>query len=248
MLLEGKIAIVTGASRGIGREIALTLARNGASLIITGNTESLLKEVALEIEKLNQKCIIHKGDISDSNASKETALKAIEAFGKIDILVNNAGINTRIPTLELNPEDWQKVINTNLNGTFYSCSAALPYMIEQKSGKIINVSSTTAKTPHCNASPSYGASKAGMNYLTQHLALEMAKHNICVNAVCPGPIETDMSKQWTDEYRKQIFAKIPLGRIGTAQDVAEAVLFLASNKSNFITGESININGGTYMN
>ncbi|OOM78881.1 SDR family NAD(P)-dependent oxidoreductase [Clostridium sp. BL-8] len=248
MLLEGKIAIVTGASRGIGREIALTLAKNGASLVITGNTESLLKEVALEIEKLNQKCIIHIGDISDSNTAKETALKAVDAFGKIDILVNNAGINTRIPTLELNPEDWQKVINTNLNGTFYSCSAALPYMIEQKSGKIINVSSTTAKTPHRNASPSYGASKAGVNYLTQHLALEMAKHNICVNAVCPGPIETDMSKQWTEEYRKQVFAKIPLGRIGTAQDVAEAVLFLASDKSNFITGESININGGTYMN
>ena len=248
MLLEGKIAIVTGASRGIGKEIALTLAKNGASLIIAGNNESLLKEVATEVEKLNQKCLIHMGDISDPNTSKELAIKAIETFGKIDILVNNAGINTRIPTLELKPEDWQKVININLNGTFYSCAAVLPHMIKQKSGKIINVSSTTAKTPHRNASPSYGASKAGVNYLTQHLALEMAKHNICVNAVCPGPIETDMSKQWTDEYRKQVLERIPLGRIGTSNDVASAVLFLASKQSDFITGESININGGTFMN
>ncbi len=248
MLLQGKIAIVTGATRGIGREIALTLAKNGASLIITGNQEKLLRELAQEIEKLNQKCLVQTGDISDPSTSKKFVSNAIDSFGKIDILVNNAGINTRIPTLELQPEEWQKVINTNLNGTFYCCSAVLPYMIKQQSGKIINVSSTTAKTPHRNASPSYGASKAGINYLTQHLALEMAKYNICVNAVCPGPIETDMSKQWSDEYRKQVLSKIPLGRIGESKDVADAVLFLASNMSDFITGESININGGTYMN
>lgn len=248
MLLQGKIAIVIGASRGIGREIALTLAKNGASLMITGNNENLLKEVALEVEKFNQKCLIYIGDISEPNTSKELVSKAIEVFGRIDILVNNAGINTRIPTLELQPEEWQKVINVNLNGTFYSCTAVLPYMIKQNYGKIINVSSTTSKTPHRNASPSYGASKAGVNYLTQHLALEMAKYNICVNAVCPGPIETDMSKQWTDEYREQVLAKIPLGKIGEAKNVADAVLFLASNMSDFITGESININGGTYMN
>jgi 3-oxoacyl-[acyl-carrier protein] reductase len=248
MLLQGKIAIVIGASRGIGREIALTLAKNGASLVITGNKENLLKEVAEEIEKFKQKCLIYTGDISDPNTSKELVSKVIEAFGRIDILVNNAGINTRIPTLELQPEEWQKVININLNGTFYSCAAVLPYMIKQQSGKIINVSSTTAKTPHRNASPSYGASKAGVNYLTQHLALEMAKYNICVNAVCPGPIETDMSKQWSEEYRKQVLSKIPLGRIGEAKNVADTVLFLASSMSDFITGESININGGTYMN
>lgn len=248
MLLQGKVVIVTGASRGIGREIALTLAKNGASLAITGNKENLLKEVAEEIEKLNQKCLIYAGDVSDPNTSKELVSNVIEVFGRIDILVNNAGINTRIPTLELTPEEWQKVININLNGAFYSCTAVLPYMIKQKSGKIINVSSTTAKTPHRNASPSYGASKAGVNYLTQHLALEMAKHNICVNAVCPGPIETDMSKQWSEEYRKQVLSKIPLGRIGKAQNVANTVLFLSSSMSDFITGESININGGTYMN
>jgi 3-oxoacyl-[acyl-carrier protein] reductase len=248
MLVQQKIAIVTGASRGIGRTIALTLAKNGASLIITGNQESLLKEVALEVENLNQKCLVQTGDISDPNTSKKVVLNAINNFGKIDILVNNAGINMRIPTLKLQPEDWQKVINTNLNGTFYSCTAVLPYMIKQHYGKIINVSSTTSKTPHRNASPSYGASKAGVNYLTQHLALEMAKYKICINAVCPGPIETDMSNQWSDEYREQVLSRIPLGRLGVPQDVADAVLFLASNMSDFITGESININGGTYMN
>lgn len=248
MLLQGKVAIVTGASRGIGRAIALTLAKNGASLIITGNQENLLKEVAMEVEKLNQKCIIQTGDIADPKTSEKIAASAIDNFGKIDILVNNAGINMRKPTLELQPEEWQKVINTNLNGTFYCCNAVLPYMIKQQQGKIINMSSTTAKTAHRNASPSYGASKAGINYLTQHLALEMAKYNICVNAVCPGPIETDMSNQWSEEYRKQVLAKIPLGRLGTCQDVADAVLFLACDMSDFITGESININGGTYMN
>lgn len=121
-------------------------------------------------------------------------------------------------------------------------------MIEQKYGKIVNVSSTAAKTAHRNAAPSYGASKAGVNYLTRHLALEMAPHNIYVNAVCPGPVETDMSRQWTDEYRQEVSAKIPLQKLGTPQNVADAVLFLASHMSDFITGETINVNGGTYMN
>ncbi|OBR91909.1 3-oxoacyl-[acyl-carrier-protein] reductase FabG [Clostridium ragsdalei P11] len=248
MLLQGKVAIITGASRGIGRAIALTLAQNGASLMINANREDLLKRVVQEVEGFGQKCLITKGDISNINTSKKIVSNTIDKFGKIDILVNNAGINMRIPTLELKSEDWQSVINTNLNGTFYSCSSVLPYMIQQKYGKIINISSTTAKTPHRNASPSYGASKAGINYLTQHLALEMAKYNICVNAVCPGPIETDMSDQWSPKYREQVLSRIPLGRLGKPYDVANTVLFLVSSMADFITGESININGGTYMN
>jgi len=248
MLLEKKVAIVTGATRGIGKSIALTLAKQGASLVINGNNVDLLNQLAIEIENLGKKCLVEVGDISDPVIATRIVKTTIDHFGNIDILVNNAGINMRTPTLEMKLDDWQKVINVNLNGTLYCCMAVLPFMIQQKYGKIVNVSSSTAKTPHRNASPSYGASKAGVNYLTQHLALEMAKHNIYVNGVCPGPIETDMSTQWTDEYRQQVLSRIPLGKLGQSQNVADAVLFLASSMSDFITGETININGGTYMN
>ncbi|MGE7717709.1 SDR family NAD(P)-dependent oxidoreductase [Priestia megaterium] len=248
MLLGGKTAIVTGASRGIGKSIALTLAENGASLVIHGTNTKLLDELALQIEELGQKCIVKAGDVANPDVAIEVVKAAVDNFGRVDILVNNAGINMRSSTLEMTFDDWKKVLDVNLNGTLYFCKAVLPYMVEQNYGKIINVSSTTAKTAHKNAAPSYGASKAAVNYLTMHLALEMAPHNIYVNAVCPGPVETDMSNQWTDEYRKEVTKRIPLNKLGTPQDIGESVLFLASSMSDFITGESININGGTYMN
>lgn len=248
MLLKGQTAIVTGASRGIGKAIALTLAQNGASLVINGNREDLLIELAEKVRNLGQECYIVLGDVAEVDTASRIAKTAVEHLGRIDILVNNAGINMRSTTLQMEIADWQRVLDINLNGTMYLCKAVLPFMVEQNYGKIVNVSSSTAKTPHRNAAPSYGASKAGVNYLTQHLALEMAKYNIYVNAVCPGPIETDMSMQWTDEYRKELIARIPLGKLGKSQNVADAVLFLASKMSDFITGETININGGTYMN
>jgi 3-oxoacyl-[acyl-carrier protein] reductase len=247
-LLQGKIVIVTGASRGIGRAIALTLARQGASLVINDNRKDLLNQLAAEIEALGQKCAIRPGDVTNPETAPGIAQTAISIFGRIDVLVNNAGINMRSSSLEMKLEDWQRVMEVNLNGTLRCCMAVLPQMIQQRSGKIVNISSTVAKTPHKNAAPSYGASKAGVNYLTQHLALEMAKHGICVNAVCPGPIETDMSKQWSEEYRQRVLLEIPLGRLGLPENVADGVLFLASKMSDFITGETININGGTYMN
>jgi 3-oxoacyl-[acyl-carrier protein] reductase len=247
-LLEGKSAIVTGASRGIGRTIALTMARQGASILLNGNREALLNPLAGEIEALGQKCAIQLGDVANPKTASAIAQTAISRFGRIDVLVNNAGINMRSSSLEMKPEDWQRVMDVNLSGTLHCCMAVLPQMIKQKSGKIVNVSSTVAKTPHQYAAPSYGASKAGVNYLTQHLALEMAKYGICVNAICPGPIETDMSSQWSDEYKRQVLLKIPLGRLGIPKDVADGVLFLASGMSDFITGETINVNGGTYMN
>ena len=233
MLLKDRIAIVTGASRGIGREIALTLARNGASLVINGSREDLLLAIAAEVQALGQKCVIQA---------------AQEHFGRIDILVNNAGINMRSPSLEMKIDDWKRVLDVNLNGTLYCCLAVLPQMIQQQYGKIVNVSSTTAKTPHRNAAPSYGASKAAVNYLTQHLALEMAPQGIYVNAVCPGPVETDMTAEWPPSYRAQVLSRVPLGKLGSTNNVADVVLFLASPMSNFVTGETININGGTYMN
>jgi 3-oxoacyl-[acyl-carrier protein] reductase len=204
--------------------------------------------LAAEIEALGQKCAIQLGDVAKQETAAGIAQTAISSFGRIDVLVNNAGLNMRSSSLEMKLEDWQRVMDVNLNGTLHCCMAVLPHMIKQQSGKIVNISSTMAKTPHKNAAPSYGASKAGVNYLTQHLALEMAKHGICVNAICPGPIETDMSRQWSEEYRQQVLLKIPLGRLGTPENVADGVVFLVSKMSDFITGETININGGTYMN
>jgi 3-oxoacyl-[acyl-carrier protein] reductase len=247
-LLQGKIAIVTGASRGIGRAIALKLAGQGASLVINGNRADLLRQLASEIQSLGQKCAIQTGDVAKPETAAAIAQTTIDSFGRIDVLVNNAGINMRTSSLEMKLEDWQRVMDVNLNGTLHCCRAVLPQMIKQQSGKIVNISSTAAKTAHKNAAPSYGASKAGVNYLTQHLALEMAKYGICVNAICPGPIETDMSKQWSEEYRQQVLSRIPLGRLGIPENVADGVLFLVSKLSDFITGETININGGTYMN
>lgn len=153
------------------------------------------------------------GDAALPETATEVVNKAIENFGQIDILVNNAGINMRSSTLEMAIDDWKRVLDVNLNGTLYFCKAVLPYMIERKYGKIVNVSSATAKTAHRNAAPSYGASKAGVNYLTMHLALEMSSNNVYVNAVCPGPVETDMSLQWTEEYRQDVMARIPLQKL-----------------------------------
>ncbi|TDQ42615.1 SDR family NAD(P)-dependent oxidoreductase [Aureibacillus halotolerans] len=247
MRLTGKTAVVTGASRGIGRAIALGLADEGASLMITGTNEDLLKERVEEVKKRGVDCIYYVGDASLAETAQATIEEAKIHYGTIDILVNNAGINQRSTTLEMSIDDWQRVMDVNLNGTLYFCQAVLPLMIENRAGKIINVSSTAAKAPHRNAAPSYGASKAGVDYLTKHLALEMAPHQIYVNAICPGPIETDMSKQWTDEYRQTVLEKIPLGRIGEPKHVAETAVFLASSMSDFITGQSINVNGGTLM-
>lgn len=248
MILENKVAIITGASRGIGRQTAITFAKQGASIIITGRTVNLLKEIASIVDEMGGECIVCSGDVRDEDTARHVTYVAMEHFGKIDILVNNAGINMRTSTLEMNIEQWRKVIDTNLHGNLLFTKAVLPYMIKQKFGKIVNVSSTTAKSGHRNAIPAYGASKAGVDYLTKHLALEMASHNINVNGVSPGPIDTNMIKQWTSEHHEKVLANIPLKRIGNPQNVADAILFLSSSMSDFITGETININGGTYLN
>jgi len=247
-MLDGKVAIVTGASRGIGKAVALKFAENGAKLILNGTNDRLLCDLRDRIRESRGEAVAVAGDVSDPKTAEETVRVARDAFGTVDILVNNAGINARSSTLDMSIEDWQRVLDVNLNGTLYFCRAVLPIMIARNGGKIVNVSSTTAKTAHKNAAPSYGASKAAVNYLTMHLAREMAKHNIYVNAVCPGPIETDMSDQWSSDYREAVRRSVPLGKLGTSQDVADVVLFLASGMSDFVTGETINANGGTYMN
>lgn len=247
-MLKGKSAIITGAGRGIGRAIAVAFAQNGADLVITGRNMDSLISLKKEILKYSTGCEIVQGDISEDETGKKLASVCMESFGRIDALVNNAGINSRIPFLELTKEQWKEMLAVNLDSVFYCCQAVLPYMIAQGSGSIINMSSTAGKTAHANASISYGVSKAGINSMTQKLAYEMGPHHIRVNGICPGPVLTDMSKQWTEEYRAGVVKKIPLGELGTPENIADVAVFLASEKSGFITGETINVNGGSYMN
>lgn len=242
-LLEGKSAVITGSSRGIGRAVAMAFSSHGASLVIHGTSEKSLAPLAEELG-----CEYVAGDIGEVETSKRLAEKCLSSFGKIDILVSNAGINTRTKFLDLEPEEWDKVIRTNLTGAFYMCKAVIPFMLERHSGSIINMSSRAGKTAHANASLCYGASKGGIEAMTRNLAGEFAPSGIRVNAICPGPIETDMSLQWTPEYRQKVLEGIPLRRLGKSEDIASLAVFLASDLSGFITGESININGGTYMN
>lgn len=245
---HNKTVIVTGASSGIGNTVALKFAEQGASVVLNGRNEAKLNETQRKIKEIGGESIVCRGDVTDPATAERTVKSALEHFHSIDILVNNAGINERTATLDLSLENWKNLIDINLNSAFLFSKAVLSTMRSQKSGKIINVSSKASKTPHPNASPSYGASKAALNYLTMHLALEFAQDNILVNAVCPGPIETDMTEQWSREYREKVLNTIPVNRLGTPVEVAEMIIFLASSKANFITGELININGGLYMN
>ncbi|MDR1835614.1 MAG: SDR family oxidoreductase [Fusobacteriaceae bacterium] len=247
-MLKGKAAIITGSSRGIGREIAREFAKNGADIVISGNKVDLLLDLQKDLQKAGRRCEIVSGDISDPKTSAKLAEDCIRVFGKIDILVNNAGINSRVPFLELTAEEWRHMIDVNLNGAFYACKAVAPQMIAQKSGAIVNISSSAGKTFHANAAASYGASKAAMDSLTRQLAYEFGKYGIRVNGISPGPVLTDMSAQWTEEYRRIVTDKIPLGRLGTPQNIADIAVFLASDRAAFITGETINANGGSYMN
>lgn len=247
-LLKGYAAIITGSSRGIGRAIALAFAENGADLVIHGTKEGALQELQSQIRDMGVRCEYVAGDIGQYETAQRLADTCMAAYGKIDVLVNNAGINSRKAFAELTPEDWDNMLRVNLTSAFYTCKTVVPHMLERKKGAIINMSSSAGKTAHPNAAVCYGVSKAGINSLTQKLAYDLAPHGIRVNAVCPGPIETDMSLQWTEEYREKVFSSIPLRRLGTGADVANVAVFLASEMAAFVVGESINVNGGKYMN
>ena len=247
-LLKGYAAIITGSSRGIGRAIALAFAENGADLVIHGTKEGALQELQSQIRDMGVRCEYVAGDIGQYETAQRLADTCMAAYGKIDVLVNNAGINSRKTFAELTPEDWDNMLRVNLTSAFYTCKTVVPHMLERKKGAIINMSSSAGKTAHPNAAVCYGVSKAGINSLTQKLAYDLAPHGIRVNAVCPGPIETDMSLQWTEEYREKVFSSIPLRRLGTGADVANVAVFLASDMAAFVVGESINVNGGKYMN
>ncbi len=246
-MLKNKVAIVTGGSRGIGRAIAQKFAENGASLLLVALHEANLSNAKQEMNNMGLNVNTLCGDISEPAFSQHIMAHTLGTFGTVDILVNCAGMITRTPFAGLSLEEWHRVINVNLHGTFYLSQAVLPAMCKNNYGKIINITSQMARVPHPNASPSYEVSKAGMAALTRHLAYHYAKYNICVNSIAPGSIDTDLPKSMGTESRQKLKSAVPLGRLGKSEEVGSLALFLASDNSNYITGTTININGGSLM-
>ena len=247
MILEDKVAIVTGGSRGLGRAIAQKFAENGASLFLVALHEEKLLQAKKEIEAMGVKVDMLYGDIADPATSQQTVSQVLKLFGTVDILVNCAGTITRTPVADLSLEEWHRVIDVNLHGTFYLSQAVLPILCKKNYGKIINITSQMARLPHPSASPSYEVSKVGMTALTRHLAYHYAKYNICVNAIAPGSIDTDLPKSMSPEARQKLKDMVPLQRLGEPEEVGELALFLASDHSNYITGATVNISGGSLM-
>lgn len=239
--------MITGAARGIGKTIALTFIREGAKVVLIDVDKGILETAKNEIKKNREKVIAIPCDITKSVEVKAMVDQVYKAFGRIDILVNNAGIIRRGTIETVTEEDWDRVIEVNLKGTFNCCKAVVELMKQQGFGKIVNVSSIAGKIGDITSAPGYASSKAGMDALTKTLAMQLAPYGVNVNAVSPHAIETEMSAQWSEERRKEIIASIPLGRLGKPEDIAEAVLFLASDEASFITGEILDVNGGALM-
>ena len=245
-LLNGKTAVITGASRGIGLEIARKFADEGANLLISATNESLLNQVKDEIEKTGVDIESKLVDVSDSSSFLELIKYALETFGAVDILVNNAGITRDKLIMAMNDEDWDAVLDVNLKGTFNGIKAVTRTMLKAKKGAIINITSVVGIIGNAGQA-NYSASKAGIIGLTKSAAKELASRNIRVNAIAPGYIETEMTDSISDTAKKDFLQNIPLGKSGTGSDVANLAAFLASEESKYITGQVINVDGGLLM-
>lgn len=242
-----KVAFVTGATRGIGKSIALKLASCGYDIAINYRTENDdLTELLNEIKGFNVRCIAVCGDVSDFEACTNMIKQIISELEKIDVLVNNAGITRDMLLMRMKESDFTDVIDVNLVGTFNITKNVIPYMMKQKNGRIINISSVVGITGNAGQT-NYSASKAGIIGFTKSLAKEVGSRNILVNAVAPGFIQTDMTNILKDEIKQELIKNIPLKRFGNATDVANVVKFLASEESSYITGQVINIDGGMVM-
>ena len=243
--LEGKTALVTGASRGIRKAIAIELAKEGAKVAVNyASSDDAAKAVAAEIEKLGVECLLVKANLADSKEARGMVKQVAEHFGHLDILVNNAGITRDSLLPRMTDDQWIEVIQTNLNGCFYCTSAAIPYMSAQSYGRIVNISSMNGQVA-ATGQANYSASKGGMISFTRTAATELARFGITVNSVAPGFTETDMFAAVPAAIQAQIKSKIPLARFAHPEEIAKAVLFLVAD-GDYITGEQINVNGGAY--
>jgi 3-oxoacyl-[acyl-carrier protein] reductase len=243
--LKDKVALVTGASQGIGRHTALALAEAGAIVAIAARNEEKLTALAEEIVAKGSVAFVAKMDVADTQQVKAGFKAILEKFGRLDILVNNAAITKDGLAMRMKLEDWDAVIRTNLTGAYLCTQQALATMIRARAGRIINIASVVAQMGNAGQS-NYVAAKAGLIGLTKAIAMEMASRNVTANAVAPGFIETPMTDVLPDEVKEELKTRIPLGRMGTPRDVAAAIVFLASDEAGYITGHVLDVNGGMY--
>jgi 3-oxoacyl-[acyl-carrier protein] reductase len=244
--LKDKVALLTGASQGIGRETALALAEAGAKVVAAARNEEKLSALVSEIIAAGGEAMAIKMDVGDPEQIKSGFKQALEKFARLDILVNNAAITRDGLALRMKQEDWDAVIRTNLTGAHLSIQQALPAMMRARTGRIINIASVVAQMGNAGQ-VNYVAAKAGLVGLTKAIAIEMASRNITVNAVAPGFIATPMTDGLSDKVKDELKNRIPLGRMGTAREVASAIVFLASDEAGYITGHVLDVNGGLYL-
>lgn len=245
-VLDGKVALVTGGSRGIGRQIALTLAEAGAQVVLTSRTEAAAESVAREIVERGGQAQGVAMDVSDPGSIEAAVSGLLAKYDRIPLLVNNAGITRDNLLMRMKEEDWNMVLQTNLTGVFRLCKALVPSMVRAKYGRIVNITSVVSQLGN-PGQLNYTASKAGIEGLSRSLAREVASRNITVNSVAPGFIDTDMTRALDEGARKKLLDQIPLKRLGTPADVAAATLFLLGPGGDYITGVTLNVNGGMYM-
>lgn len=244
MRVEGKVALVTGGGRGLGEAICSTLAREGAHVAVGDINLADAARVSDAIKQMGRKAIAIQADVSSEKEVKTMVARTIEAFGTIDILVNNAGICYQGPVAEMSEETWDKVLDVNLKGPFLCSREVMPIFKRKRSGKIVNLGSQAGQVGGLVVGANYSASKAGVICLTKSLAKELAPYGVNVNCIAPGVIDTEMTQPFP---REEMVKSIPLGNLGEPQDVADAVLFLVSQESKYITGQTISVNGGSFM-
>ena len=247
MKLRDRVAVVTGSGRGIGEAVALALSKEGACVVVSDIDAGSAQKTSDQINSMQGKSMAVRADVSSRSEVRDLFNKTIERFGRIDILVNNAGIFSRTPILEISEDQWDRVIDVNLKGTFLCCQEAVPVMLKQRYGRIVNMASLAGKRGGVTSGINYASSKGGVISLTRALAKQLAPHNILVNAIAAANIETEMLQAYEPEARETQLREIPLGRYGRPEEVAKVVVFLVSDDAGYIVGETINVNGGVFM-